>query len=217
MRAIVLLSGWMDSLVTAAIAHKECSELYFLHFSYGQRTQERELKAFWDISRRYEAKDARVIDYQWLAEIKGSSLTDSSLEIKEGAQGIPNSYVPFRNATMLCAATAWAEVLKADAIYIGAVQEDSSGYPDCRESFFDAFERVIKEGTVDSNLKIKCPVIHMSKAEIVAQGLAMDAPFELSWSCYTASDLACGECPSCRLRLAAFAKAGSIDPIKYKG
>ena len=216
-RAIVLLSGGMDSLVTAALAADECDQLYFLHFSYGQRTQEREQRAFEQISAHYHAKAAKVINYQWLAEIGGSSLTDASVDIASLSGKIPNSYVPFRNATMLCAATAWAEVIKAEAIYIGAVEEDSSGYPDCRESFFKAFERVVKEGTVDAELEIRTPVLHKNKAEIVQIGTDLNAPFELSWSCYTENSEACGQCPSCRLRLAAFAKAGREDPIKYKG
>jgi 7-cyano-7-deazaguanine synthase len=215
-RAIVLLSGGMDSLVTAAIADQQCDELYFLHFSYGQRTQARELKSFHAIAQHYQCTQAKVIDYQWLSEIGGSALTDPTRKIEQNDHGIPNSYVPFRNATMLCAATAWAEVLKAEAIYIGAVQEDSSGYPDCRQSFFEAFAQVIQEGTIDARLQIQTPVLHHSKAEIVKIGMQLNAPFELSWSCYTSEDAACGKCPSCRLRLKAFAIAGLTDPISYK-
>ncbi len=215
-RAIILVSGGMDSLVTAAIASRECDELYFLHFSYGQRTEARELQSFHGIARHYHAREAKVVDYHWLAEIGASALTDPSMEIKADEGGIPNSYVPFRNATMLSAATAWAEAIGASAIYIGAVEEDSSGYPDCREIFFDAYEKVIELGTVKARLQIRTPVLHLSKAEIVSTAQSLNAPLELSWSCYTSSDQACGICPSCRLRLAAFTKAGIKDPISYK-
>ena len=216
-RAIVLLSGGMDSLVTTAIARLEYEELYFLHFCYGQRTQDKELFCFRAIAQHYQAKVAKVIDYHWLAEIGGSSLTDSSREISaDTPSGIPNSYVPFRNATMLCAATAWAEVIQATAIYIGAVQEDSSGYPDCRQSFFEAFARLIREGTIDADLQIKTPVLYLSKKEIIQKGISLKAPFELSWSWYSSEERACGKCPSCLLRLKAFAEAGLNDPITYE-
>lgn len=215
-RAIVLLSGGMDSLVTAAIAAKQCDELYFLHFSYGQRTCARELKSFQAIAQHYQPIEAKVIDYSWFSEIGGSALIDSSLKITQQPYRIPNSYVPFRNATLLCAATAWAEVLPAQAIYIGAVEEDSSGYPDCRQSFFEAFARVIQEGTAHTDLKIMTPVLHHSKKEIVLLGQSLKVPFELSWSCYISEDKACGECPSCQLRLKAFTEAGITDPIPYK-
>ncbi len=216
-RAIVLLSGGMDSLVTAGIARQECDELYFLHFSYGQRTEQKELACFRAIAKHYQAKAAKVVDYHWLAEIGGSSLTDSSMEIiSDTPSGIPNSYVPFRNATMLCAATAWAEVLGATAIYIGAVEEDSSGYPDCRQSFFEAFAKLIQEGTIKADIVVKTPVLELSKAQIVQRGKAIGAPFELSWSCYFAEEAACGTCPSCLLRLKAFAEAGLKDPIPYE-
>lgn len=216
-RAIVLLSGGMDSLVTSAIARTECDELYFLHFSYGQRTESKELACFRAIAQHYQAKAAKVVDYHWLAEIGGSSLTDSAMEIiTDTPSGVPNSYVPFRNANLLCAATAWAEVLKAKAIYIGAVQEDSSGYPDCRQSFFEAFEKVIREGTVAAEIQIKTPVLQLSKKAIVQRGKSLKAPFELSWSCYFAEEAACGKCPSCVLRLKAFAEAGLKDPIPYE-
>lgn len=215
-RALVLLSGGMDSLVTTGIARAECEELYLLHFSYGQRTENKELACFRAIAEHYQAKAAKVIDYHWLAEIGGSSLTDPGLDIVvDTPSGIPNSYVPFRNANMLCAATAWAEVLGVEAIYIGAVQEDSSGYPDCRQSFFEAFEKLIQEGTIKADIRIKTPVLHLSKKEIIQRGIAIEAPFDLSWSCYFAQEEACGECPSCLLRLKAFAEAGLTDPIPY--
>lgn len=214
-RAIVLLSGGMDSLVTAAIAAKETTELYLLHFSYGQRTQDKERWCFEQLARHYRAKEARVVDYRWLAEIGGSALTDIHLPLDE-TDKIPNTYVPFRNATMLCAATAWAEVIAARKIYIGAVEEDSSGYPDCRESFFDAMQNVIHTGTVDGDIRVVTPVLHKSKKQIALLGRELGAPFELSWSCYFSQDEACGECPSCKLRLSAFQDAGFPDPIPYR-
>ncbi len=215
-RAVVLVSGGMDSLYTASIAREECDELYFLHFSYGQLTQSKEEQCFRAIAKHYNAIQARIVDYRWLAEIGGSALTDKSLKIEPGQSGIPNTYVPFRNATLLCAAIAWAEVLEADRIYIGAIQEDSSGYPDCRESFFSAMSEVITQGTVAADITIQTPVLHMSKQEIVEDGLKRKVPFELSWSCYTNDDIACGKCPSCLLRLNAFRKAGVPDPIPYQ-
>lgn len=216
MRAIVLVSGGMDSLYTAAIAARECDELYFLHFNYGQHTQTREEQSFYQIASHYQAKEAKVVDYRWLAEIGGSALTDKGVKEKLNEQKIPNTYVPFRNATMLCAAVAWAEVLGAERIYIGAMDEDSSGYPDCRAAFFQAMNQVVQLGTCAGNIAIHTPVLHLSKADIVRKGISEGIPFELSWSCYYAEDKACGTCPSCKLRLKAFQEAGISDPIPYK-
>ncbi|MDY0151067.1 MAG: 7-cyano-7-deazaguanine synthase [Candidatus Cloacimonas sp.] len=273
-RAIVLLSGGMDSLVCAATAVKECEEVYFLHFSYGQRTESKELACFEALVSHYQPKGARVVDYHWLKEIGGSALTDESININSRAYLpafnssnplthpyantpalqhantpthqhantpalqhpntpalqhantptlqhantlVPSTYVPFRNATLLCAAVAWAEVILADRVYIGAVEEDSSGYPDCRETFFEAFEKVILTGTkTDREIKVITPVLHLNKAEIVQLGMQLQAPFHHSWSCYVDNEQACGVCDSCVLRLKAFAKAGFIDPILYR-
>lgn len=215
-KAIVLLSGGMDSLLTAAIAAKECDELLFLHFAYGQRTQDKEQDCFRAIAAHYQAKEASIVDYRWLADIGGSALTDSRIQIEQDPDGIPNTYVPFRNASMLSAAVAWAEVKTATRIYIGAVEEDSSGYPDCRQSFFEAMQSVIRLGTKAANIRIHTPVLHMSKKDIVLKGMELNVPFELSWSCYKDSDAACGVCPSCVLRLKAFAQAGLRDPIPYR-
>lgn len=209
----------MDSLVTAAIAARDCAELNFLHASYGQRTQERELKSFKAICGYYRPQQEKVLNLDWLAQIGGSALTDQALEVptQAGGKGVPNTYVPFRNANLLCAAVAWAEVIQADSIYIGAVEEDSSGYPDCREVFFEAFRKTIETGTKNEfSIRIVTPVLHLNKAEIVKLGLELGAPFELSWSCYQDNDSACGVCESCRLRLKAFAGAGYIDPIPYR-
>lgn len=218
--AICLVSGGMDSCVTAAIAKAENAGIAFLHISYGQRTEKRERKAFNDIADFYNVEKRLDVSIEYLAKIGGSSLTDSSIEVSEAdleSKEIPTSYVPFRNANMLSIATAWAEVLKANAIYIGAVAEDSSGYPDCRPEFYAAFEKTIEAGTKpETNIKIKTPIIHLSKAEIVRKGLELNAPLHLSWSCYKSEDLACGTCDSCALRLRGFEQANVKDPIPYK-
>lgn len=206
----------MDSLVTTAIAAKESDELYLLHFSYGQLTHTKEQWCFSRLAEHYRATAAKIVNYQWLAEIGGSALTDSRLKLEEH-KPVPNTYVPFRNATMLCGAVAWAEVIGASKIYIGAVEEDGSGYPDCRESFFAAMRELIKHGTVNASISIETPVLHLNKARIVECGIELGVPFHYSWSCYFAENEACGDCPSCRLRLRAFAAAGIHDPIQYKG
>lgn len=219
MKAICLVSGGMDSCVTAAIAAKECDELAFLHISYGQRTEARERRAFNDIADHYGVEKRLDVSIEHLAKIGGSSLTDASIAVSEAdlsSQEIPTSYVPFRNANMLAIAVSWAEVIGAGAIYIGAVAEDSSGYPDCRPEFYEAFQQTIDTGTKpDTNIEIRTPIIELSKAEIVKKGLELSAPLELSWSCYRNEDLACGSCDSCALRLRGFEIAGVSDPIKY--
>jgi len=217
--AICLVSGGMDSCVTAAIAKAENSEIAFLHVSYGQRTEQRERKAFEDIADFYNIEKRLDVSIEYLAKIGGSSLTDEQIEVAEAnleSKEIPTSYVPFRNANMLAIATSWAEVLKADSIYIGAVAEDSSGYPDCRPEFYAAFEKTIEIGTKpDTDIKIKTPIIYLSKAEIVKKGVELGAPLHLSWSCYRSEDVACGTCDSCALRLRGFANANVKDPISY--
>lgn len=218
--AIILVSGGMDSCVTAAMAKSENDGIAFLHISYGQRTERRERQAFNDIADFYNVEKRLDVSIEYLAKIGGSSLTDKSIEVTEAdleSKEIPTSYVPFRNANMLSIATSWAEVLEANSIYIGAVAEDSSGYPDCRPEFYAAFEKTIETGTKpDTNIKIKTPIIHLSKAEIVKKGLELNAPLQLSWSCYQSEDLACGTCDSCALRLRGFERAGETDPIRYK-
>lgn len=208
----------MDSLVTSAIASNEY-ELSFLHINYGQRTEKRELRAFNDIADYYDVKQRLVVDIKFLAEIGGSSLTDESIEVSSADlefEGIPTSYVPFRNANILSIATSWAEIIGAAKIFIGAVEEDSSGYPDCREVFYEAFNKLIELGTKpETNIEIVSPIIHLRKDEIVKKGIELNAPFELSWSCYKNEDVACGECDSCALRLRGFQLANFEDPIKY--
>jgi len=217
--AICLVSGGMDSCVTAAIANNENDELAFLHVSYGQRTEQRERKAFEDLADYYDVKLRLVISLEHLALIGGSSLTDSNLAVTPpdlSSQVIPSSYVPFRNSHLLAAAVSWGEVIGARAIYIGAVAEDSSGYPDCRPEFYAAFQNVIDLGTKpETNITIRTPVIGLKKSEIVRTGFDLAAPLHLTWSCYQANELACGNCDSCALRLRAFREAGVRDPIPY--
>ena len=218
--SIVLVSGGMDSCVTAAIAHAENDDVALLHISYGQRTEARERKAFNDIADFYSVKQRLDISIEHLAKIGGSSLTDENIAVSEAdleSKEIPTSYVPFRNANMLSIAVSWAEVIGANAIYIGAVAEDSSGYPDCRPEFFTAFQSVIDAGTKpDTHIEIRTPIIQLSKAEIVKKGIEMNAPLHLTWSCYRSETLACGGCDSCALRLRGFEQAGVKDPIKYE-
>jgi len=217
--AVVAISGGLDSCVTASIAIQDY-ELAFAHVNYGQRTENRELKAFNEIADHYYVKERLVIDFTHLAKIGGSSLTDINIDVSEADlknEGIPTSYIPFRNANILSACVSWAEVLGAKAIFAGAVFEDSSGYPDCRPSFFIAFEELIKQGTKPkTSIKINTPVIQLSKAEIIKKGVKLQAPLHLTWSCYQNEDQACGVCDSCALRLRGFQLAGIEDPISYK-
>jgi len=216
-KAVILVSGGMDSCVTAAMAKDDGYELCFLHLNYGQRTENRELKAFHNIADFYEVKDRLVVDISHLAQIGGSCLTDHMIDVPTADlenEEIPISYVPFRNANILSVATSWAEVLGANALYIGAVEEDSSGYPDCRRSFYDAFEKTIEEGTKpDTHIKIITPLIQLSKKKIILAGHALNAPINLSWSCYENENIPCGECDSCALRARGFNQAGIADPI----
>ncbi|MBK7933420.1 MAG: 7-cyano-7-deazaguanine synthase QueC [Acidobacteria bacterium] len=219
--SIVLVSGGMDSCVTAAMARSENDELAFLHISYGQRTEARERKAFNDIADHYGIRQRLDVSIEYLAKIGGSSLTDANNAVTEAdlaSTKIPTSYVPFRNANMLAIATSWAEVIGASSIYIGAVAEDSSGYPDCQPEFYAAFQKTIDTGTKpDTRIEIRTPIIELSKAEIVQKGIDLDAPLHLTWSCYRSEQLACGTCDSCALRLRGFKLAGVTDPINYSG
>ncbi len=221
-KAVVLLSGGMDSCVTAAIAN-ETHKLALLHASYGQRTERRERRAFEEIAEFYGADERLMIRLDSLAQIGGSALTDPDIEVPESgeslahASGVPVTYVPFRNAHFLSAAVSWAEVIGATAIFVGAVAEDSSGYPDCRPEYYRAFAELIRQGTKpETRIEIMTPVIAMRKSEIVRRGEELGAPLNLTWSCYQSEDEACGTCDSCRLRLRAFAEAGVSDPIAYR-
>src|SRR6476661_9135673 len=216
-RAVVLLSGGMDSCVCAALAARD-HQAAAVHVSYGQRTEERERRAFFAICDRLGIRDRLLVRNEALTAIGGSALTDHRIGVPELhaiGSDIPVTYVPFRNAHFLSVAVSWAEVLGAARIYIGAVEQDSSGYPDCRPAYYQAFNQVIKLGTKDGRIEIVTPLIQLRKAEIVRLGLELGAPFDLTWSCYSREDSACGVCDSCVLRLRAFRDAGSADPIPY--
>jgi 7-cyano-7-deazaguanine synthase len=217
--AIVLVSGGMDSCVTAAIASQQY-EPAFLHVRYAQRTEAREYQSFTAIADYYQAEKRLVVDISYLKEIGGSCLTDDSLEVPAAnleRRETPISYVPFRNTHLLSIAVSWAEVIGVRKIFIGAVEEDSSGYPDCRKAYFDAFNRLIKVGTKPgSSIEVVTPLVELRKKEIVLKGAALNAPFHLTWSCYQRVDIACGRCDSCALRLRGFREAGINDPLPYQ-
>ena len=225
-RSVVLLSGGMDSGVCAALAARD-TEAAALHISYGQRTENRERRAFEAICDRLRIRRRLAIRNEALRLVGGSALTDPAIDVPEihgagdhnkiGAGPIPVTYVPFRNAHFLAAAVSWAEVLEADRVYIGAVEQDSSGYPDCRPAYYRAFNEVVKAGTREGKIEIVTPLITLRKVEIVKLGLELKAPFDLTWSCYSREDRACAVCESCVLRLRAFAEAGAQDPIPYAG
>lgn len=216
--AIVAVSGGLDSCVTAAIANQKY-RLALAHINYGQKTEKRELKAFHEIADFYHAEKKLVIDFVHFAKIGGSSLTDKEIKVTHAdllSHEIPTSYVPFRNANILTACVSWAEVIGAEAIFVGAVFEDSSGYPDCRPEFFEAFQKTVDLGTKpETKIKIETPLIHLNKTEIVKKGIELNAPLNLTWSCYQNEEEACGVCDSCALRLRGFQKAGVADPIPY--
>ena len=222
-KAVVLLSGGMDSCVTTAIA-QQTHELALLHASYGQRTEKRERQSFDGIADFYGAHRRLVVRLDHFAQIGGSALTDSRIAVPEAEAGspvtgnaIPVTYVPFRNAHFLAVAVSWAEVIGATAIFIGAVAEDSSGYPDCRPEYYRVFQQLVREGTrPETQIEVVTPVIELRKWEIVRRGMELGAPLDRTWSCYQFEDEACGVCESCRLRLAAFAEAGAEDPIAYR-
>lgn len=219
-RAIVLLSGGMDSLTCLAIAKQENDEVATLHLNYGQRTQKRELQAYNEISDFYGVEKRLVVDITHLTKIGGSSLTDYSIDVEKSdleSTEIPQTYVPFRNANILTIATSWAEVLAFNGLYIGAVAEDSAGYPDCRPEFYRAFEKVIETGTKpETVIKIYTPLIELNKEEIVKKAVSLNAPLHLSWSCYSSNEKSCGVCDSCVRRLRGFEHAGVKDPIVYE-
>ena len=216
-RAVVLLSGGMDSCVCAALARRAC-DTSAVHVSYGQRTETRERKSFFEICDRLGIHDRLVVRNEALRAIGGSALTDENIDVPEShtiGRDIPVTYVPFRNAHFLSVAVSWAEVLDAEKIYIGAVEQDSSGYPDCRPAYYEAFNSVIRTGTKEGKIEIVTPLIGSRKHEIVRLGLELGAPFDLTWSCYSREDRACRVCDSCALRLRAFEQAGARDPISY--
>jgi 7-cyano-7-deazaguanine synthase len=228
-KAVVLLSGGMDSCVCAAIAGERhgAANIALLHAGYGQRTQQRERKAFEAIADFYGVSRSQrlVVQLDHFRAIGGSALTDTKIAVPEnelGAAGphgssIPVTYVPFRNAHFLSVAVSWAEAIGAEAVYIGAVAEDSSGYPDCRAEYYEVFQELVRVGTrPETRVEIATPVITLKKSEILRRGIELGAPLHLTWSCYQNEDRACGACDSCLLRLAAFAEAGVADPIAYR-
>jgi len=215
-RGIVLVSGGMDSLVAAAIAVQECTPA-FLHVSYGQRTQQRELECFHRITDHYEVRHRLVVRADALAKIGGSALTDNRIPVEDAVavgNRVPATYVPFRNTHLLAAAVSWAEVLGAQRVYIGAVEQDAPGYPDCRREYYQVFNELIEVGTKgDPPIRVYTPLIGLSKVEIVQLGARMRAPFELTWSCYRSEERPCGTCHSCVVRAAAFREASLPDPV----
>jgi len=219
MKSVVLLSGGMDSTLTATIAKGESDAIAAIHFNYRHRTERRELRAFNEVADRLGIAQRLVVDVEVLRQIGGSSLTDESIPVTKAdltTTEIPSSYVPFRKGTFLAVAAGWAETIGAEKIYIGAVEEDSSGYPDCRSVFFEAYEKAIRLGTKpDTDLSIVTPIIKLKKSEIVKRSLELNAPLELTWSCYQSESMACGVCDSCALRLRGFRQAGAEDPIEY--
>ncbi len=224
-RAVVCLSGGMDSTVCATLAAREY-ESYGLHFSYGQRTEARELQSARAVAKAVGLQDLMELETDLFRRIGGSALTDASIAVPEAAveedaakrtgDQVPVTYVPFRNAHFLSAAVSWAEVLGAGTVFLGAVEQDSSGYPDCRPAYYDAFNRLIREGTKDGEISVVTPLIRLRKSEIVKLGVELGAPLHVSWSCYSGETEACGVCESCALRLRAFREAGAVDPIPYK-
>lgn len=221
-KLVLCLSGGMDSCACAALAARE-HDVYALHFSYGQKTESRELRSAQAIVQRTGAKELMHLTIDLFRKIGGSALTDSNIAVPaakdEQAIGaeIPVTYVPFRNAHFLSAAVSWAEVLGAPRVWIGAVEQDSSGYPDCRPAYYEAFNELVRQGTRHGNIRVETPLIQMRKHEIVRLGVELNAPFDVSWSCYSGETEACGVCESCVLRLRAFRDAGAQDPLPYAG
>jgi len=221
-KAVISLSGGMDSCVCAALAARNY-DAYAIHFSYGQRTEAKELESARVVANTLGFKDFLHLKIDLFRRIGGSALTDASIAVPEVSENgqigaeIPVTYVPFRNAHFLSAAVSWAEVLGAKKIFIGAVEQDSSGYPDCRPAYYEAFQQLIRMGTKDADIEVATPLIHMRKKEIVALGLELSAPLHLTWSCYSGEEVACGVCESCVLRLRAFEEAGATDRIPYAG
>ncbi len=218
-KAVVCLSGGMDSTVCATLAARDF-DAYALHFSYGQRTESRELRSSRQVAEMLGFQQFLPLRIDLFRLIGGSALTDTSIPVPNASTvetgEIPVTYVPFRNAHFLSAAVSWAEVLGAGTIFLGAVEQDSSGYPDCRPAYYDAFNALIQQGTKEGGIRITTPLIHLRKSEIVRLGVELGAPFHVSWSCYSGEDLACGVCDSCVLRLRAFQQAGIDDPIPYR-
>jgi 7-cyano-7-deazaguanine synthase len=220
-KAVVCLSGGMDSTVCAALAARDY-DAYAVHFSYGQRTEVRELESARTVAEILDFKQFLPLRMDLFRQIGGSALTDLSIAVPDApaeedtiGDSVPVTYVPFRNAHFLSAAVSWAEVIGAQTILIGAVEQDSSGYPDCRPAYYDAFNELIRQGTKLGDIRVETPLIRLKKRDIVRLGVELGAPLHVSWSCYSGDRVACGVCESCVLRLRAFQEAGSTDPIPY--
>lgn len=218
-KAVCILSGGMDSTVASYIAKNSGNKIIAVHFNYGQRTEHKELEAFRNICIELDVKNKYEINIPFFTQIGASALTDRSIDVPVGGveDGVPITYVPFRNGIFLSIATAIAEKEGADALYIGVVQEDSSGYPDCTDNFIDKMESAMNQGTKDeTNLEIVTPLVHLSKKQIVQKAIELNVPLHNTWSCYQNESKACGVCDSCRLRLNGFKQAGIKDPIEYE-
>lgn len=225
-RAVVCLSGGMDSTVCAALAARDF-DAYAVHFSYGQRTESRELRSASAVASALGFVQFLPLRMDLFRQIGGSALTDTRIAVpaadeteaapanQRTGSDVPVTYVPFRNAHFLSAAVSWAEVIGAETVLIGAVEQDSSGYPDCRPAYYSAFNELIRQGTKEGSIRVETPLIHLRKREIVRLGVELHAPLHVSWSCYSGEDVACGVCESCVLRLRAFQEAGYTDPIPY--
>ncbi len=220
MKAVCLLSGGMDSSTLACLAKHDGYDILALHFTYGQRTEKKERECAKRIARHLNALEFLDVDLAYLKAVGASSLTDRAIQVKaheDAGEGIPDTYVPFRNANLLSVATSFAEARGADAIYIGVQASDYSGYPDCRPEFINAFQKVITLGTrPDAGITLKTPFVSLNKAEILKIGMDLKVPYEDTWSCYTENEVACGICGSCHFRLEAFRQFGIPDPIPYR-
>ncbi|WP_304543745.1 7-cyano-7-deazaguanine synthase QueC [Sulfurimonas microaerophilic] len=217
-KAVCIMSGGMDSTLAAYMMKKEGYEIVGVHFNYDQRTQAKELECFEAIAKELDVQEKYVLDLDFFAKLGASALTDKNIDVPTSGieEGVPVTYVPFRNGIFLSMAAAIAEKEGASVIAIGVVEEDSSGYPDCRENYIEAMQKAINLGTKDeTNIEIKMPLVHLKKSEIVQEAVNLGVALELTWSCYKNEDAACGVCDSCRLRLNGFLKAGVTDPIKY--
>jgi len=217
-KAVCIMSGGMDSTLAAYMMKNEGYEIIAVHFNYDQRTQNKELWCFEQIAKNLNVKEQYTLDLDFFKQLGASALTDKSIEVPTGGveEGVPVTYVPFRNGIFLSMAAAIAEKEGAEVIAIGVVEEDSSGYPDCREAYINAMQKAINLGTKDeTHIEIKMPLVHLKKSQIVAEAIKLNVPLELTWSCYKNEERACGVCDSCRLRLNGFKAAGVKDPIAY--
>ncbi|MQR95235.1 7-cyano-7-deazaguanine synthase QueC [Fictibacillus phosphorivorans] len=219
-KAVIVLSGGLDSTTCMGIAQAGGYDLYPITFHYGQR-HNREVEQAIEVGKYYGVKDHRIVDLTFLKDIGGSALTDEKVEVPtEAEEGIPVTYVPARNMIFLSLASAYAEVIGATAVYTGVSAVDYSGYPDCRPEFIQSMEETInlatKAGVTGKNISVETPLISLSKKETIEKGLSLEVPYDLTTSCYNGKEEACGKCDSCVLRLKGFKEAGAVDPIAYE-